>query len=230
MIFSVYLSGCSAVVDWTSPPRMGRRGAVDHVRTHAGGPLIDDFTSLAHHPGIMPSHSVLRQPLIVSSWVGAAPARQGARVVHLSLRFIWAQAWRGGWWGVLRGRRLERVAAFVGGLLSLASPVAWRVYYLPPLPRKRRSAPRPPRGRSEYGALGPQSWVARPAAPAPVVDSRALSSNAPRYCRVRGHHRLGLDAETCKPSSRATLSTVNEREFSVWRGARTSMTRPARGP
>jgi len=77
---------------------------------------------------------------IVSSWVGrrAGGAKAHAASIYLFCFYMGAGV-AGAAGGVFyAGTGWNGVAAFVAGLLSLGLVVAWRLYYLPPLPLKQQ--------------------------------------------------------------------------------------------
>jgi MFS transporter, YNFM family, putative membrane transport protein len=140
MIFSVYLVGMFSS-SWIGhlAGRMGRRRVLwamfvcmlaglgltifSSVWLIIGGIIVITF-------GFFGGHS------IVSSWVGR---RAGGAKAHASSIYLFVYYVGGGVAGAAggvfyAGTGWHGAAAFVAGLLSLGLMVAWRLYYLPPLP------------------------------------------------------------------------------------------------
>jgi YNFM family putative membrane transporter len=144
MIFSVYLVGMFSS-SWIGhlAGRMGRRKVLwtMFVLMLAGlgltlfsSPWLIIAGIIAITFGYFGSHS------IVSSWVGrrAGGAKAHASSIYLFCFYMGAGV-AGAVGGVFyAGTGWNGVAAFVAGLLSLGLAVAWRLYYLPPLPLKQQ--------------------------------------------------------------------------------------------
>jgi MFS transporter, YNFM family, putative membrane transport protein len=144
MIFSVYLVGMFSS-SWIGhlAGRMGRRKVLwtMFVLMLAGlgltlfsSPWLIIAGIIAITFGYFGSHS------IVSSWVGR---RAGGAKAHASSIYLFCFYMGAGVAGALggvfyAGTGWNGVAAFVAGLLSLGLAVAWRLYYLPPLPLKQQ--------------------------------------------------------------------------------------------
>jgi len=144
MIFSVYLVGMFSS-SWIGhlAGRMGRRKVLwtMFVLMLAGlgltifsSPWLIIAGIIAITFGYFGSHS------IVSSWIGrrAGGAKAHASSIYLFAFYMGASVAGAGGGVFYAGAGWNGVAAFVGGLLSLGLVVAWRLYYLPPLPLKQQ--------------------------------------------------------------------------------------------
>src|ERR1700730_9507627 len=144
MIFSVYLVGMFSS-SWIGhlAGRMGHRKVVWTMfflmlaglgLTIFSSPWLIIAGIIAVTFGYFGSHS------IVSSWIGrrAGGAKAHASSIYLFVFYMGASV-AGAAGGVFyAGAGWNGVAAFVAGLLSLGLVVAWRLYYLPPLPLKQQ--------------------------------------------------------------------------------------------
>jgi YNFM family putative membrane transporter len=140
MIFSVYLVGVFSS-SWIGhlAGRMGRRKVLwTMLVLMLAGLGLTIFSSLWLIIGgiIVITFGFFGSHSIASSWVGrrAGSAKAHASSIYLFVSYLGSSV-AGAAGGVFyAGAGWQGVAAFVAGLLSFGLMLAWRLYYLPPLP------------------------------------------------------------------------------------------------